>query len=112
MRLLQRRNILQDRVFVDMHCLHFVLEQQKVDCVVPLADDLDLVQNILGCLLRVERRTPLRKWRDPDIRDNADDKTVSLAFGHVVDFPVGNPCLVNSLLFLDVKGSVFCCVDI
>ena len=99
MLLLQRHDILQDRVFVDMHCPHFVLEHQKVDCVVPLADDLELVQKILGCLLRVERRTQLRKWRDPDIRDNADNKTVSLDFSHVVDFPVVNPCLVESHLF-------------
>ena len=96
----------------DVHCPHFVLELQQVDCVVPRAEDLELVQQLLGCLLCVERRTPLRKWRDPYIRDDADDKPASLAFGQVVYFSVSNPCLVDGLLFSAVKGSVFRCVDI
>ena len=94
-----------------MHCPHFVLERQQVDYVVPSSDDMDLVQQILLFPLHIERRTPIRKWRDPDIRDEADNETVSLAFVHIVDFPVSNPCLVDSLLFSAVKGSVFLCID-
>ena len=88
------------------------MERQQVDYVVPRADNLDLVQQILGCPLRVERRTPFQKWRYTDIPNDADNKPVSLAFGYILDFPVSNPCLVDGLLFSDVKGSVFRCVDI
>ena len=98
-----RRDILHNRVSTDVHRPHFVLERQKVDCVVPRADYLELVQELLGFPLRIERRNPLRKWRDPDIRDDADNKTVGLSFGHVVDLPVGNSCLVYGHLFKAVN---------
>ena len=91
LRLLQRRDILRNRVYADVHRPHFVLERQQVNCVVPRVENLELVQQLLGFSLHVERRTTLRKWRDPNIRNDVDDKTVSLAFGHIVDLTVTNP---------------------
>ena len=61
-----------------MHHLYFIPERQQVDRVVPRAYDLDLVQQLLGHPLRVELRTPLRKWTDPDVHDDAGDKTVGV----------------------------------
>ena len=73
MRLLQRRDKLWNPVCADVHRPHFVLERQQVNCVVPRVENLELVQQLLGFSLHVERRTPLRKWRYPDIRNDADD---------------------------------------
>ena len=101
---------MRDRFGCDVHRPHFVLERQQVNRVVPRAYDLELVQQLLGHALCVEYRTPLQKWRDTDVRDNADNKMVGLAFGHVVDFPLGNICLEDSLLLAAVQGRVFRCV--
>ena len=60
---------------------------------VPWEYDLELVQQLLGHPLHLERRNPLLKWRDLDVRDDANDKTAGFDFGHVVDFPFGNPRL-------------------
>ena len=90
-----------------MHRLHFFLERQQVDRAVPRAYKLELVQNLLGNPLCVERRNPLRNWRDPDVYDDTDNETVGLAFGRVVDFPVINLCLAYSLLLAAVQGRVF-----
>ena len=88
LRLIQRINVLGDRLEDVVHLSHLVHEDEDVYLVVTQAHFLEVVQHCLGEHLQVIRGHSFRKLGYPDVVDRPEDEEAGLAFGCVVQTPV------------------------